>query len=298
VYRSSNNVSDPWDQEHGWEDTATQSCQQLLATDGHADALPTYCSWHGVSCCTAARAANGSCLVHGVSELNLSMNNLNVSLENPVFFGGIRALHDCGLTVLNLESSNVGGMVTEEWGQLEHFEVLDLGECVVCGSNAAVVLAGAHSSSSERSRTEQQKLTSAGVHAANSHSSHKTCRHPAARLTLSGMPPAPLLFCLPAANAWVHGTIPRGIRNMRNLTVFNIGNNWFSGSLPDWLPELERLRVLNLGSQFGGNNGSKLLGLRGTIPAEIGGMGRLRELILESNSLVGTLPDALCHKGE
>lgn len=225
VYRSSNNVSDPWDQEHGWEDTATQSCQQLLAAGAGAGGLPTYCGWHGVSCCTAARATNGSCLVHGVSELNLSMNNLNVSLEDPVFFGGIKVLHDCGLTVLNLESSNVGGMVTEEWGQLDHFEVLVL------------------------------------------------------------------------ANAWVHGSIPRGIRNMRNLTVFNIGNNWFSGSLPDWLPELERLRVLNLGSQFGGNNGSKLLGLRGTIPAEIGGMGRLRELILESNSLVGTLPDALCHKG-
>lgn len=127
MYRSSNNVSDPWDQEHGWEDTATQSCQQLLAA-ADADGPPPYCSWHGVACCTAARAANGSCLAQGVSELNLSMNNLNVSLENPVFFGGIKALHDCGLTSLNLESSNVAGRVTEEWGQLQHMEFLDLGE--------------------------------------------------------------------------------------------------------------------------------------------------------------------------
>lgn len=85
---------------------------------------------------------------------------------------------------------------------------------------------------------------------------------------------------------------------MRNLTVLNLGNNWFSGSMPDWLADLERLRVLNLGSQFGGNNGSKLLGLLGTIPAQVGEMGGLRELVLESNSLIGTLPDALCHKGE
>lgn len=103
---------------------------------------------------------------------------------------------------------------------------------------------------------------------------------------------------MPAANSWVHGTIPEGLKNMRNLTVLNLGNNWFSGSMPDWLADLERLRVLNLGSMYGDNNGSKLLGLLGTIPAQIGEMGRLRELVLESNSLAGTLPDALCHKGE
>lgn len=84
---------------------------------------------------------------------------------------------------------------------------------------------------------------------------------------------------------------------MRNLTFFSIGNNWFSGTLPEWLPDLKHLQVLNLGSQFGGNQGTDKLGLLGTIPARIGEMDTLRELVLEANSLTGKLPDALCHEG-
>jgi LRR receptor-like serine/threonine-protein kinase FLS2 len=103
---------------------------------------------------------------------------------------------------------------------------------------------------------------------------------------------------MPAGTCWVHGTIPEGIKKMKNLTVFNVGNNWFSGTMPDWLPDLQHMRVLNLGSQFGGNEGTDRLGIMGTIPARIGELHYLRELVLEANSLTGTLPEALCHNSK
>lgn len=85
---------------------------------------------------------------------------------------------------------------------------------------------------------------------------------------------------------------------MQNLTVLNLGNNWFHGTLPSFLADLPLLRVLNLGSQFGGNEGSDLLGLVGSIPAGVQQLGYLRELVLEANSLSGQLPKGLCHNGE
>lgn len=57
--------------------------------------------------------------------------------------------------------------------------------------------------------------------------------------------------------------------------------------------------MLNLGSQFGDNGeDSELLGLYGTIPAGIGELKNLRQLVLETNSLSGRLPSTLCSKGE
>jgi hypothetical protein len=103
---------------------------------------------------------------------------------------------------------------------------------------------------------------------------------------------------MPAGTCWVHGTIPQGIKKMQNLTVFHVGNNWFSGTMPNWLPGLKHMRVLNLGSQYGGNEGTDRLGITGTIPTRIGELQYLRELVLEANSLTGTLPEALCHNSE
>jgi hypothetical protein len=84
---------------------------------------------------------------------------------------------------------------------------------------------------------------------------------------------------------------------MQNLTFLHIGNNWFNGTVPNWVADFKFLRVLNLGSQFGNNEGTDLLGFTGTIPARIGELSLLRELIMESNSFEGQLPN-LCHKGE
>jgi hypothetical protein len=96
----------------------------------------------------------------------------------------------------------------------------------------------------------------------------------------------------------VTGTIPDGLRNMQNLTLLNIGNNWFNGTVPNWVADLQFLRVLNLGSQFGNNEGTDRTGFLGTIPARIGELHLLKELILHSNSLEGQLPPNLCHKGK
>jgi hypothetical protein len=130
IYRASNNVSDPWDQEHGWEQTGNKTCQQLLeAADRDRRQEAPYCSWHGVTCCTAQHAASGRCwLVNSVSAINQAMNNINVSLENPVLFKALKTLHDCGMFMLNFESNNVAGRMTEEWGQLEHMRYINIGE--------------------------------------------------------------------------------------------------------------------------------------------------------------------------
>lgn len=121
---------DPWDQEHGWEQTKKQTCQQLLTAADH-DGLqgPPYCSWHGVTCCTAQQVASGRCwLVNSVSGVNQAMNNVNVSLENPVLFKALKTLHDCGMSMLNFESNNIGGRMTEEWGHLQHMQYINLGK--------------------------------------------------------------------------------------------------------------------------------------------------------------------------
>lgn len=127
LYRASNNVSDPWDDDDGWRLTTTQSCRQLLA-QSPPGAPPSYCSWHGVRCCEQADTTEQRCyLLDSVSALNLAINNLNVSLENPVFFGSVKTLHDCGMFILNMESNNIAGRMTEDWGQLPHLRYLNIG---------------------------------------------------------------------------------------------------------------------------------------------------------------------------
>jgi hypothetical protein len=56
------------------------------------------------------------------------MNNVNVSLENPVLFKALKTLHDCGMFALNFESNNVAGRMTEQWGQLEHMQYINIGK--------------------------------------------------------------------------------------------------------------------------------------------------------------------------
>jgi hypothetical protein len=84
---------------------------------------------------------------------------------------------------------------------------------------------------------------------------------------------------------------------MENLTVLNLGNNWFNGTMPAFIPSLHWLQELNMGSQFGGNAGTELRGLLGTIPDRLGELPHLRQLILEANSLSGHLPEGLCSEG-
>lgn len=120
---------------------------------------------------------------------------------------------------------------------------------------------------------------------------------------LDALPPRPSSICVPccAGNCWVSGTLPDGLRRLRNVTLINLSTNWLNGTLPAWLSELIELRVLNLGSNKGGNEGNGTeqlgLGLLGSIPAGIGQLTKLRELNLEANSLSGELPKELCNGG-
>jgi hypothetical protein len=63
-----------------------------------------------------------------VGGINLGINNLNVSLNNPRFIGAIKALHDCGLVMLDLESNNIAGGLSKDWAQLKHLQHLNIGE--------------------------------------------------------------------------------------------------------------------------------------------------------------------------
>lgn len=134
-YQASNNVSDAWDGVTGWSRTTNTPCSRLLAetttantTRGHA-AAASYCSWHGITCCDAALMATGRCrAINSVVGLGLAVNNLNVSMQNSVMFGALKVLHDCGMTVLDLEGNNLVGSLTDRWGELVHLNVLNLGE--------------------------------------------------------------------------------------------------------------------------------------------------------------------------
>lgn len=124
-YKVSTNVSDPWDEERGWQVTNTQPCQRLVTAKSRQ---PPYCSWHGITCCAPADVAQGSCsTVHTVWVIELPLNNLNVSVDNAEWLATIQHLHDCGLTVLSLEANQLSGNMSGAWGNLLNLKVLNLG---------------------------------------------------------------------------------------------------------------------------------------------------------------------------
>lgn len=142
LYRVSNNASDPWDEERGWQLTETTDCQQLLdlqlTRSGQRQPPnkqqqqpqpPGYCTWNGVTCCDQDLLDKQECwLKHSIKGLSFSNNNLNVSLENAVFIRSLVTLHDCGLTALDFENNNIMGSLTNAWGALKHLQYLNLGE--------------------------------------------------------------------------------------------------------------------------------------------------------------------------
>lgn len=126
-YRLSNNLTDPWDDERGWETTATVPCQQLVGAGGRPRAV--YCDWFGITCCTPAGIAAGNCsAVNAIGGLALPINNMNASMANTSWLGAIQRLHGCGLTVLNIEANNLVDNIIDAWGSLTNLTVLNLGE--------------------------------------------------------------------------------------------------------------------------------------------------------------------------
>ncbi len=125
-YKISNNLTDPWDNEHGWELTTTTPCERLVAASPRQ---AVYCSWFGVGCCTPDIMAERRCAaVNTVIALELPINNVNVSLQNPLMLPSMKALHGCGMRVLNLEANNIIGYIDNAWGDLDKLTVFNFGE--------------------------------------------------------------------------------------------------------------------------------------------------------------------------
>jgi hypothetical protein len=158
-YRLSNNVTDPWDDESGWETTASVPCEQLVGARGRPRAV--YCSWFGITCCTPAGITAGNCsAVNAIGGLVLPINNMNVSMANTSWLGAIQRLHGCGLTVLNIEANNLVDNIIDEWGTLTNLTVLNLGEGQQCLHNIQELQAAASAHACSLSRCCQvQPLT-------------------------------------------------------------------------------------------------------------------------------------------
>lgn len=142
-YSATNNISEangPWDEEGGWELTSSRSCEQLLPASSTQQQQPAYCSWFGISCCTAADLSEGACTAIGaVAAIDLPLNNLNASISDAAFLQPVQQLHACGLTTLNLEANSFSGTLSDEWGRLVHLQKLDLGGCCATFSHCCSV---------------------------------------------------------------------------------------------------------------------------------------------------------------
>ena len=121
-----------WANRSGWDITRTQPCQQILSARGRS---PSYCSWYGITCCTAEAAAQQECRsVHSVVEVKVQVNGVNGSVQDPTIVQNILQLHACGLTRLSLQGNDLSGALSSTWGSLTNLTVLDLSEyyCHCC----------------------------------------------------------------------------------------------------------------------------------------------------------------------
>lgn len=81
----------------------------------------------------------------------------------------------------------------------------------------------------------------------------------------------------------IHGTIPDGIANLRNLEVFSVNMNMLSGTIPEAVGMLPRLGLFSASK----NN------LSGSLPDSLGNLTSLSELYLSHNKLNGSIPERL-----
>uniref|UniRef100_A0A383VLE1 Guanylate cyclase domain-containing protein n=1 Tax=Tetradesmus obliquus TaxID=3088 RepID=A0A383VLE1_TETOB len=140
-YKATNNinpVNGPWDEEAGWEQTSQKNCSQLLAaarSSSSSSTAPAYCSWFGVTCCSAAESAAGRCSpVNAVAGVDLPLNNLNASISDDSFMAPLLQLHGCGLTVANLEQNCFDGSMTDAWGKMVNLRHISLANTWITGT--------------------------------------------------------------------------------------------------------------------------------------------------------------------
>ena len=93
------------------------------------------------------------------------------------------------------------------------------------------------------------------------------------------------------------GPLPAELGNLANLEKLYLRNNLLTGRLPNTLDGMKKLRLLYLNNQEGlyqeGKDGDS--GLTGPIPASVGSMPSLEELVLDRNKLTGPIPTELAN---
>lgn len=230
-FRLTFNKSLPWEQPQTWNITLVQPCEKIIPArvpGQQPPRRPAYCSWYGISCCSPAEKAAGSCpIVDGVANISLASDSVNGSLSDGAFMDALEQLHACGLVGLDLEANDMSGEIDgERWAKLTNLKVLNL------------------------------------------------------------------------ANNWLSGTIPPELGRLKRLQRLELGTNFFQGTIGPWLGDLTELTVLGLGANGGINEAAEgeeeLAGIIGPIPQSLGNLTHLVELDLQTNSLTGSIPEALC----
>ena len=91
------------------------------------------------------------------------------------------------------------------------------------------------------------------------------------------------------SNNNLEGEIPEKLENLSNLTTLLLPFNNLEGEIPEKLGNLTNLVLLQLNDTKNDDND----GLTGTIPAELGDLESLKQLLLNNNGLTGTIPAEL-----
>ncbi|CAL0310572.1 unnamed protein product [Lupinus luteus] len=106
----------------------------------------------------------------------------------------------------------------------------------------------------------------------------------------------------------IWGTIPSQISQLGSLKVLDLSRNHIEGNIPESLGALKNLQVLNMGSNLLSSNVAAIFGnltklevldlsqnpnLVSEIPKDIGELGSLKQLLLQSSSFQGEIPSSL-----
>uniref|UniRef100_M8BID2 non-specific serine/threonine protein kinase n=1 Tax=Aegilops tauschii TaxID=37682 RepID=M8BID2_AEGTA len=193
--------------------------------------------------------------------LDLSANRFTGTI--PPSFSGCP-----GLKTLNVSYNALAGAIPESIGDIAGLEVLDVSE---------------------------NRLTGAIPRSLAACSSLRILR--VSSNNISGSIPESLSSCralqlLDAANNNISGVIPAAVLgNLTKMEILLLSNNFISGSLPSTISACNNLRVADFSSNKIG--GGRINYLRGPIPAELGMLRALEQLVTWLNQLEGQIPAEL-----
>lgn len=123
-----------WQVRDGWRSLDTTPCSALVG--GAGGGPPDYCNWYGLSCCTAAGAADGTCLaLHSMDIMDIRVNSVNGSISDPANLGALLQLYACGMRWAPVRARRAGAARQAGGG----------GHPTACGhTGACVCCAAAH----------------------------------------------------------------------------------------------------------------------------------------------------------